>query len=207
MTADERKDLLECLRAHIKHYDKGEFLLREQETVDCLGILMTGSVEASKLEISGKRLIISRLEQGDIFGDVLSLRSERHSPVTVTALENVAALLIPIVSLFSPCNKQCASHNKLIQNLLNSVSAKFFELYNRISCITRSTTREKIMFFLKSMSKTTCTGPQGCVFSIPYDRAALAEYLNVDRSALSRELSAMKRDGLLDYHKNNFRLL
>jgi len=119
----------------------------------------------------------------------------------------VSALLIPINSLLNPCEKQCTSHDKLIRNLLNSVSEKFFELYNRIFCITQSTMRDKIMYFLENASKAFASGRRGFIFSIPYDRAALAEYLNVERSALSRELSAMKRDGLIDYHKNNFRLL
>jgi len=199
--------LLECLKARIKHYEKGDCLLREQETVDRLGIILAGSVEASKLEMSGKRLIISRLGRGDIFGDVLSLHHERQSPVTVAALENVSALLIPVTALLSPCHKRCISHDTLMRNLISRVSEKYFELQDRIFCITRSTVREKITYFLEGASEAASTDRRDCVFSVPYDRAALAEYLNIDRSALSRELSAMKRDGLVDFHKNNFRLL
>lgn len=203
----EQISLLKCLNAQVMHYDKGHCLFREQEKVDWLGIVLSGSIEASKLEMSGKRLIISILGRGSVFGNVFSLHSEHQSPVTVTALECVSALMIPTAKLLNQCQKRCASHNKLIQNLLNSVSEKYFELQNRLFCITRSTVREKIMYFLESASGTAASGCNSHVFRIPFDRASLAEYLNVERSALSRELSAMKRDGLIDYHKNSFRLI
>lgn len=207
ITANEQQALFECLKASVKSFHKGESLLREQETVDRLGILLTGSVESSRLDISGKRLVISRLGQGSIYGDVLSLYPERRSPVTVTALESVSALLIPAASLLEPCANRCACHEKLLHNLLKSVSEKYFELHDRLYCITRPTMREKIMYFLKSASEMSASGKHGHAFSIPFDRTALAGYLNVDRSALSRELSAMKREGLIDFHKNTFRLL
>ena len=207
MTEVEQKALLECLKARVQHYEKGEYLFQEHEKVNWLGIILTGLIEASKLDSSGKRFVISRPGRGNVFGDVLSLHPESQSPVTVTALEPVSALLIPATGLLNPCQKRCASHDKLIRNLLMSVSEKYFELSDRIFCITRPTMRGKIMYYLEGASEAAFPGHRGCIFSIPYDRAALAEYLNAERSALSRELSAMKRDGLIDYHKNNFRLL
>jgi len=207
ITSIEQTRLLKCLKARIRHYKKGDCLLQEQEIVKHFGIILAGSIEASKLEMSGKRLIISRPSQGSIFGDVLSLYPGRKSPVTVIALEQVSALLIPTTDLLNPCQKRCEAHNVIIRNILHSVSEKYFELQDRFFCVTRSTVREKIMYYLESASGVTAIGRRGYVFSVPYDRASLAEYLNVERSALSRELSAMKRDGLIDYHKNTFCLL
>jgi len=204
---DEQKSMLDCLNARVREFAKGECLLREHEVVDRLGIILTGSVEASKLDMSGKRLVISRHGRGQAFGDVLSIRSERLSPVTVTALENVTALMIPVIRLLNPCQKHCISHERLIRNLLNSISEKYFELHDRMFCITRPTIRERIMCFLEDASGGAASSHCDSVFDIPFDREAMAEYLNVERSALSRELSEMKRDGLIDYHKNNFRLL
>ena len=204
---DEQTALFECLNAQIKHFGKGVDIFREQDQVDWLGIILSGAVEASRLDMSGKRLIISRLGRGSVFGDVLSLSPNRSSLVTVTALEDVSALLIPASGLYLPCMKRCAGHYLLIRNLLKSVSEKYFELQDRLFCVTRPKMREKIIYFLESVSGKSGSGLQGHAFTIPFDRAALAEYLNVDRSALSRELSAMKRGGLIDYHKNTFRLL
>jgi CRP-like cAMP-binding protein len=202
--ADTEKLLL-CLGAQTKHYTGGECLLREGEPADRLGLILSGSAEAVKHELSGKRLIVSRPGQGSVFGDVLSLSSERQSPVTVTALEDVSALLIPTARLLDPCRERCAGHEKLIRNLLHNILRKYFELHDRLFCVTQPTVRDKVMLFLENASEAA--GSRGRVFSIPYDRAALAEYLNVERSALSRELSAMKRDGLIDFYKNMFRIL
>jgi len=199
--------MLKCLEATVRHYKKGACIFREQESVDYFGIILEGTVEASKLEMSGKRLIISRPAKGSVFGDVLSLRPERKSPVTVTALERVSALLIPTTALLNPCRKHCESHNQLLRNLLHTVSEKYFELHDRFFCVTRSSVRDKVMYFLENASGVTASVRRGHTFSISYDRASLAEYLNVERSALSRELSAMKRDGLIDYYKNTFCLL
>jgi len=207
ITTAEKDHLLNCLKTSVRRYKKGECIFREQESISYFGIILSGSVEASKLEMSGKRLIISRPGQGSVFGDVLSLYPERKSPVTVTALEHVSALIIPTTCLLNPCRKHCESHNKLIRNLLNNVSEKYFDLHERFFCVTQPTMREKIIYFLENSSGVTASGRRGHIFSIPYNRASLAEYLNVERSALSRELSAMKRDGLIDYHKNTFRLL
>ena len=207
MTEEERETLLVCLKARVKHYGKGETLLWESENIEWVGIVLSGMVEASKLDISGKRLVISRLGCGKLIGDILSLHPERQSPATVTALESVTVLSIPAVKLLEPCQKQCESHNKLIRNLLISVSEKYFEIQDRILYLTRPTIRDKLVTYLKRASEDTALARGSRIFAIPYDRAALAEYLNVERSALSRELSAMKRDGLIDYHKNNFRLL
>ena len=207
ITPVEQERLLKCLNASVRHYKKGAYVFREQESFDYLGIILSGSVEASKLEMSGKRLIISRPAKGSVIGDVLSLHPERKSPVTVIALEQVSILLIPTAALLTPCNKQCESHNQLIRNLLHNVSEKYFELHDRFFCVTRSTMREKIMYYLENASGVAAAGRRGYIFSIPFDRNSLAEYLNVDRSALSRELSAMKNDGLIDYHKNTFCLL
>ena len=207
VTEAEQNALFECLKARERSYGKGEELLREQEPADRLGVILTGDVEASRLDISGRRLVISRLGPGSVFGDVLSLYPERPSPVTVTALGSVSALLLPAAGLLEPCAKHCAGHEKLIRNLLRSVSAKYFELHDRLYCITRATMREKIMFYLESASESSGKDSRGRIFTIPFDRSALAGYLNVERSALSRELSAMKRDGLIDYHRNSFRLL
>jgi len=207
ITPLEQNHLLNCLNTVVRNYEKGDCLFREQESINYFGIILSGSVEASKLESSGKRLIISRPSKGNFFGDIFSLHSEHKSPVTVTALEKVSALLIPTTRLLEPCEKHCESHNKLIRNMLNSVSKKYFELHNRFFCVTRSTMREKILYFLENASGVKASGRRGHIFIIPYSRASLAEYLNVERSALSRELSAMKRDGLIDYHKNTFCLL
>jgi CRP-like cAMP-binding protein len=111
-------------------------------------------------------------------------------------------LSLPAKGILNCCPKRCACHERLIRNLLWAVSQKYFELQERLACLIQPTLRDKLLFYLKGVANKAGSH----TFNIPFDRAALAEYLNAERSALSRELSAMKRDQLIDYYKNTFKL-
>lgn len=202
----EKEDLLSILisvNARVASYRNGNIIIGEGDEVNDIGIILAGEAQASMLDLSGKRFILSRLSTGNIFGDVLSVSSRQKSPVTVVATDTTTALLIPFVNIVG--NRQSISYgdNRLLINLLNIISLKYFELQGRISCIIKPTLREKILFYLNSVSKRE----NNSAFCIPFSREALAEYLNAERSALSRELSAMKKEGIIDYYKNSFKIL
>lgn len=201
--ASDAKALLSCLRARLSAYEANSDIIFEQSEIRDIGVIVSGSAYAYKTDLSGKRIIMTMLEAGSVFGEVLSASLKKKSPVTVTATEPVLVVLIPNDGVVSRCVQACLRHEKLLLNLMDIISCKYFDLHERISCIIRPTLREKILFYLRGCSKNA----GNCVFTIPFDRAALAEYLNADRSALSRELSAMKREGVIDYYKNSFRLL
>ena len=200
---EELGGLLDCMDARITRSKKGDVLLREQGKTTNIGVLLEGEIRATKLDPSGKQLIISQHEAGSVYGDVISLSSGQKSPVTVTALADATVLLIPASRVFAPCVKGCACHDRLAGNMLRMVSRKYFELQERLICITQPTLRGKLLFYLER--EAAAKGKR--TFNIPFDRTELAEYLNADRSALSRELSAMKRDGILDYYRNSFKLI
>jgi len=191
---------LACADARAVNYKKNEEIISEHSVVKDIGVLMSGLAFATKLEAGGKRVIISRLEKGSIFGDVLSGASKIKSPVTVTAMSAAAAVLIPFKK--AVLQGENPWRERFLLNVVDILSEKYFALQERVSCIIRPTLRDKILFYLNSVS----TANDGEMFTIPFGRDELADYLNADRSALSRELSAMKKDGLIDYHKNSFRL-
>jgi len=199
ISADTISDILACADARVANYTKGELLIAEQDEVSDIGIILSGEAQASMLDQSGKRFILAELSKGSVFGDVMAASNTKRSHVTVTAITDVKVMLIP----FRNAVGLQTADNRLLLNLFNVVSRKYFELQERINCIIKPTLREKILFYLNSVSERECRG----MFHIPFSREGLAEYLNADRSALSRELSAMKRDGLIDYYKNTFRLL
>ena len=101
------------------------------------------------------------------------------------------------------CARNCACHKRLIRNFTASVAQKGLVLHERLDCLLRPCARDKIMAYLKNASCPSAGG----TFTVPLDRNAMAQYLNMDRSALSRELSKMKADGIMDFHKSTFRLL
>lgn len=200
--ADGIREVLSCTGARMASYGKNATMITEQSEIKDIGVILSGHAYAYKQDLSGRRIIIAHHVSGSVFGDVLSASANQKSPVAVTAAESVSAILIPFEKVVRRCAKSCERHERLLLNLLNILSCKYFELHERMNCIIRPTLREKILFYLKGASEKS-----GDAFTIPFDRAALAEYLNADRSALSRELSAMKKEGLIDYYKNSFCLL
>jgi CRP-like cAMP-binding protein len=156
-----------------------------------------------KWDTNDRVIIITLLKKGSEIGIILAASLEHKSPVSVQAQDDVSVLLIPFDRVFTRCEKACPWHDKLLRNFINIVAEKGLVLHERIDCLLKSTVREKILAYLTRISREQ----NSRTVSIPINRNAMAEYLNVERSALSRELSKMKRDGILDYRKNDFKLL
>ena len=148
-------------------------------------------------------VIITLLKEGSEIGVILAASLHQKSPVSVEAVEDVTVLLIPFESVLARCEKSCPQHETLLRNYLHIIAEKGLILHERIDCLLKPTVREKIMAYLLRISHEQ----KSRILKTPLDRNAMAEYLNIDRSALSRELSRMRRDGLIDYHKSSFKLL
>ena len=195
-------ELLDCLCAKVATYKKGDVIIEEGASVYDFGIVLSGHGRAVKWDASDKLILISLLRPGSEFGVILAASLAHQSPVTVQAQDDVSALILPFARVLNRCPKACPRHDLLLRNYLNIVAEKGLLLHERIHCLLRPTVREKILTYLSGISREQ----QSRLVAIPMNRNAMAEYLNVERSALSRELSLMKKDGLIDYHKNSFRL-
>lgn len=208
ISPEKLEPMLSCLGARREEYRPGEFVLREGEQVDQVGLVLSGHARSLKTDGAGAPLIVSLLERGSFLGILLAASRSRESPVAVQAQEPLSVLFFPAERLIFPCEKICPEHSLLLRNFLDSVAEKSLELNDRIGCLLRPTVREKVCAYLRraAMEKGSDRIP-AVEFSIPLDRNAMAGYLNVERSALSRELSRMKSDGLIDYRKNSFRLI
>lgn len=196
------QNLLSCMDASLTFHKKGHLVIRAGETVTSFGILLSGGGQAFKEDLDGRPVIISLLTPGSEIGVMLAACPGRKSPVSVLACQDSVLLSVPFSSLTAGCQKACVYHDRLLSNYMWIVAEKGLMLHERIDCLLKSTVREKIMTYLLRFSQ----GNSGS-FDLPLDRAAMAEYLHVDRSALSRELSRMKKEGLIDFYKNSFRIL
>lgn len=195
--------LLTCIGAKEVSFLKGSRLIEEGEKTDRFGIMLTGRGRTVKTDATGRVILIALLSPGSEIGVLLSASPGYESPVTVLAEEASTVLMIPYDRLMARCPQNCPQHERLVRNYVSIVAQKGLLLHERIDCLLRPSVRGKIMAYLSRVS-----GEQGSdTILLPLDRSAMAEYLNVDRSALSRELSRMKKDGFIDYHKNCFRLL
>jgi len=203
ITAEEVRQMLEVLDRKEYQYEKNAILQWEQMPVDHIGILLSGSAVAYRSTASGKQVIMNQLHTASVFGDILAADPSRTSPVTIQALEPCRVLYIPYRHFVSGPIVQCAGYGRLMQNYVETISRRYFALQDRVACLIMPTLRDKILYFLHEQS----AGRQGEPFTVPFDRAAMANYLNAERSALSRELSVLKKEGIIDYHKNTFKLM
>ena len=192
-----------CLDIRQSEYQKGETILWEGDIINDIGIVLRGHGRSVKNDISGRTVIVSHLEEGSFIGVLLAASKERKSPVSVEALDHLCVLFISFASIVKRCEKACPRHDRLIFNILDGIAEKALVLHDRNDCLIKPTVREKILTFLTKEAKEY----NSKTFSITLDRKSMAEYLNVERSALSRELSQMRKDGIIDFYKNSFRIM
>ena len=200
LTAEELQTLLSQLGAVVRSYGKSEALVLAGEPSRRVGIVLNGELEAYRPGPQGTRIPITHMEPGGVFGDVLG-GSSRTSPVTVVASVPCEVLLIPYEQLL--LSDGSPAHQLALRNLVRTISDKYFSLSRRVDLLVLKSLRAKVCAYLLSESERAGS----LTFSIPFSRIQLADYLNCDRSALSRELSQMQRDGLLDTYKSSFKLL
>lgn len=186
--------MLSCLGARLGEYSKTETIFMEGESARLLGIVLSGAVQVVRDDYWGSRSVLAILEPGELFGEVFSCAALESLPVSVLALRDCRVLLLDCRRVLSTCPSSCSFHSLLIRNLLQGLALKNLELTRKIHCMSRKTTREKLLAYLMDQAKKQGSSE----FVIPCGRQTLADYLGVERSAMSAELGRLKRDGLLD---------
>ena len=194
--------ILGCLGAETKTADKDEIILLAGDKPRHIGIVLTGQLHIIREDYDGNRSLIANLTPGEIFAETLCCAGLSESPVTVIADVSSTVMLLRFTRVLHSCPSACAFHAKLIENMLGLIAGKNLLLQTRMEIVSMKSVRAKVTRYLES-----CRAGQGNEITIPFNREELADYLCVDRSALSHELMRMKKDGLIEYRKNRFTLL
>ena len=178
---------------HQKDYARGQIILHAGNLAPQVGLVLTGRVHIEMSDPWGGRGILGSVGPGEIFAESYALCAQ---PLQVDAVcaEDARILLLD-------ADRALRAVPRLCQNLLSICARKNLALSRRIFCTSAPTVRARVITYLST------AGRQGDELVLPFNRQQLADYLNVDRSALSRELGRMRDDGLLTFHKNRFRLL
>ena len=201
--AADFEGMLGCIGYHVKTYQKGEIIALEEENINHVGVVMEGSVDMLKEDIWGNRTMLVRTYPQDIFGETFACGEDSLSVVTFAAAENCRVLFLSFCRVMHTCTHACQFHQTLIENMVRLIARKNRELMRKVEVVSKKTLREKILAYLSIQSQS-----QGSRrFELPLGRVEWAEYLNADRSALTRELAKMKDEGIIDYHKNSFEIL
>lgn len=196
----ELEQMLGCLGASARQYGKGQTIYHVGETVEQMGVVVTGSVHVVQDDVWGNRSIWAQVGPGQVFAETYASLPGEVLNVGVEAVEETQVLFLDVGRVLQVCPGGCPFHSRLLRNLLQVMALKNLNLTRKISHITPRSIRDRMLAYLSNEAVR-----QGTMdFRIPFNRQQLADYLSVDRSALSAELSKMKREGLLDYQKNHF---
>lgn len=199
---NEIETMLKCFCARTTHYNKNESVLLEGDPAESIGIVLSGRVQILKDDFYGDRSIVASAAEGEIFAEAFACAGVQSLPVSVFASEESTVMFIAYRKLMTPCHEACAHHNRLIRNLLHTVARKNMVLNQKLEVLSKRTTKEKLIAYLSHEAKKAGKNR----FEIPYNRQELADYLGVDRSAMSAELSKLRDAGVIEFQRSRFRL-
>lgn len=194
--------MLSCLGAEVRSYTKNQNIFTEGERASHMGILLSGTAQIIRVDFYGNRSIVTNIEPPQLFGESFACTETKSIPVNVIAEKDCEVMRIESRKMLHPCCNVCEFHSRMIFNLMKEIAAKNMLLNQKIEIISRRTTREKLMTYLLIQAKK-----HGSSFTIPYDRQELADFLEVDRSGLSAEISKLRKENVIECKRNFFRLL
>lgn len=201
--SDQLESVLGCLQARVVEYDKGDTIFRPGQVITYVGVVTHGAVIISMQDYWGNRNILSRVGQGHIFGEAFACSPKIPLTVGVEADGPVRVVFLDVRRIITTCSSTCDYHIDIIRSLLTILSQKNLFLTQKTNHITKRTTREKVLSYLSAESQSAGSNE----FDIPFNRQQLADYLSVERSALSTCLGKLQDEGLIEFRRNRFKLL
>lgn len=203
ISLEDRKTMLGCIGYHIGTFKKGDIVAFEAENIKHIGIILSGSVDMIKEDLWGNRTMLVRMCKDELFGETFACSDDNQSVVTFMVSDDAKILFMPFDRVMHSCTMACVFHHQLIENMVHIIANKNRDLMRKVEVISKRTIREKLLTYLSIQVQTQ----ESRYLEIPLGRVELAEYLCVDRSALTRELAKMKAEGIIDYDRNCFRIL
>lgn len=194
--------MLNCLGAREREIPKGEPVFLEGDPAGFIGVALEGAVQVVRDDYYGTRSVLTVIQPGEIFGEAFSCAGVETMPVSAFALKGSKILWLDCKRMLTVCSNACQFHNRMVANLLQAVARKNLALSRKIQFMSQRTTKEKIMAYLLDQAKLQGSSE----FTIPHDRQALADFLGVERSAMSAEIGKLKKAGILECKGPWFRL-
>ena len=197
------ENMLKCLGSEIREYNKNEYIAFAGERFGSIGIIVHGSAAVLKEDAMGNRIIMALLKPGDMFGEVAAFSNNPVWPANVHAQETCRVCFLQTVKIISSCKNMCRWHTILIQNLLKIISQKALMLNQKVEYLTIKGMRSRLCAFLFQQYKRTGE----LTITLSMNRNELADFLNVTRSSMSREMCKMRDEGIIDFHKSTIKIM
>ncbi|HOV80671.1 MAG TPA: Crp/Fnr family transcriptional regulator [Bacillota bacterium] len=202
ISPDELDAVLACLNPEVSSYRKNEWVTVAGEDITGLGIVLSGEVVVTRENAAGNRIVMSVNGPGEMFGEMAAFSGSGVWPATVTARRPCTVMFLPPGKLAGSCEKACASHKQLILNMLKIVSGKALLLGRMVEYLSIKSMRGKISTFLLEQYQKTGRN----MFMLPLKRDELADFLNVSRPSLSREMGRLRDEGIIEFHRSSVKI-
>lgn len=203
LSEDELNTILNCMGAVKKEFPKDSYVIKMGDYIDHIMILLEGQLCIQAEDYWGNCNVLNFIDEGDTFGEGYLAPNSGASLNNVVALKDSTILFVEVKKILTVCSSACTFHNKTVQNLFFSMSQKNKQLVTKLDIVSKRTTRDKLITYLSNESAKAGKSK----FSIPFNRQQLADYLSVDRSAMSNELCKMRNEGLISFDKSQFEFL
>lgn len=200
---NEIEHILNCLSATLKEYKKGDYIIHAGDKLSNVYLVLSGKVHIQKDDYWGNQSILTVVNESELFCESYACLPDTPVPINAVAITDCTVMSLNLNHIITTCSSACKFHISLIHNLLSVLASRNMMLTDKLEHIGQRSTRNKVLSYLSQYcAKSNCAA-----FEIPYNRQQLADYLSVDRSALSNELSKLRNDGIITYRKNKFTLL
>ncbi len=200
ISESEIAELLLCLGAHERSFQKDDVIFRAGSPVDEFGLVLSGSVNIVVNLYWGNSIIFGHVSKGEVFAENYAAIPGKEPVCDVVACEDTHVLFLKMQSVMTTCRMGCAYHNRIIQNMLRISAQKNLNMSSRMMHTASKSLRERLLSYLSEQALERGSAH----FTIPFNRQQLADYLAVNRSAMSNELSKMQEEGLITFRKNEF---
>ena len=191
-----------CFRIRFRNYNKNNVISPQGAPLEDVILLLKGSANIENMDATGSVSVLMNIKAGQCYGLVEACHGDEFYSSSLIASENCLVMLIAKHRLINPCENKCPRHLTVIKNIMHSLASRGMYFMDKINHLTKKKIREKVLSYLKSQS----IRQNSTYFDIPYNKTELAEYLAVDRSALSSELSKMKAEGIIDFDKKHYHI-
>lgn len=199
----ELQEMLQCLKPKIGEFDKNEYISMVGDDFEGIGIMLSGSAVVIKENAAGNRVIMAVLDPGDMFGEMVAFADHNQWPASVYTQEPCTVTFLPPDKIIGNCEQACSMHKQLIVNLLKIISDKALTLNRKVEYLSIKSMRGKISTFLLEQHRRTGK----TTFVMPLNRNEMADFLNVSRPSMSREMGRMKDERMIDFHRASVRIL
>lgn len=200
MDEDEIVSMLKCLSVTKRVFRRGESIYSAGDVITRVAMVLEGSVYIEREDYWGNNSILSDITAGELFGEVYAMLGREPATINATAASGCTVMMMDINRVFMTCETTCPYHTRLIRNLTYVIASKNRTLTSKLGYLSQRTTRGKLMAYLSDQSVRYGSSS----FDIPFNRQQLADFLSVDRSAMSKELGRLKNENILDFSKNHF---